>query len=68
MVFIVVMYVLMGAMVAGLLGVGVSHSEAGAGVAAVAGGALGGAFAVWRIRRTSEDERDKGKPADDSGC
>ncbi len=66
--FIVVMYVLMGAMVAGLLGVGVSHSEVGTGVAALAGGALGGAFAVWRIRRTSEGERGKGKPADGSGC
>ncbi|MEW2391062.1 hypothetical protein AB0933_22180 [Streptomyces venezuelae] len=60
--FIVVMYALIGAMVADLLVVGLSHSEVGAGVASLAGGALGGAFAVWRVRRGSE-----GAPADDGG-
>jgi positive regulator of sigma E activity len=60
--FIVVMYVLIGAMVTGLLAAGLLQSEVGASVAAVVGAALGAAFGVWRIRRTPEEER-----ADDGG-
>ncbi|MFD0023148.1 hypothetical protein [Streptomyces sp. NPDC058382] len=60
--FIVVMYLLVGATLAGLLVAGLSHSDVGGGVAALVGGVLGAAFAAWRIRRTPEDER-----ADDGG-
>lgn len=60
--FIVFMYLLIGAMLAGLLVTVLSHSDVGGGVAALVGGALGAAFGVWRIRRTPEDER-----ADDGG-
>ncbi|MEV8321226.1 hypothetical protein AB0Q95_44470 [Streptomyces sp. NPDC059900] len=60
--FIVVMYVLVGAMVGGVFGAGFARSELWGGVAALVGGALGAGFAVWRIRRTPEEERE-----DDSG-
>ncbi|MFH8469164.1 hypothetical protein [Streptomyces sp. NPDC017991] len=51
------MYLLIGALLAGLLGTGLSGSAVWAGAAAVAGGALGAVFGVWRLRRTPEDER-----------
>ncbi|MEU6763817.1 hypothetical protein ABZ916_14995 [Streptomyces sp. NPDC046853] len=60
--FIVVMYLMAGALVAGLLVVGFSRSDLWGGVAALVGGALGAGFAAWRIRRTPEEERE-----DDNG-
>lgn len=60
--FIVVMYTLVGATVAGLLAAVLSHNSAAEVVAGLLGGALGAALALWRIRRTPEEER-----ADDGG-
>ncbi|MGW6054316.1 hypothetical protein [Streptomyces sp. NPDC055189] len=60
--FIVFMYLLAGALLAGLLVTGISRSDLAGGAAALAGGALGAGFAVWRIRRTPEEERE-----DDNG-
>lgn len=60
--FIVVMYLLVGATLAGLLAAGFVHSDVGGGVTALVGAGLGVAFASWRIRRTPESER-----ADDGG-
>lgn len=54
---------LIGAALAALVGAGVWRSEVGAGVAARTGGVLGGAFAVWRIRRPPEG----GRVEDDGG-
>lgn len=60
--FIVLMYLLIGALLAGLFFAGLSRGDLGGGVAALVGAVLGAAFGVWRIRRTPEDER-----ADDGG-
>ncbi|MFD5143015.1 hypothetical protein [Streptomyces sp. NPDC058401] len=56
--FIIVMYVMLGALLTGLLVAGFSDGNVGKGVAVVVGGALGAAFGVWRIRRTPENERE----------
>ncbi|MGW5399397.1 hypothetical protein [Streptomyces sp. NPDC003952] len=57
--FVIVMYVMLGALPAGLLGAGFSDgSNVGQGVAVAVGGALGAAFGAWRIRRTPESERE----------
>jgi len=55
--FIVIMYALLGVLAACLIVAGFSGSDTVAGVAAAMGGALGGVLAVWRIRRTPEEER-----------
>lgn len=55
--FIVFMYLLIGALLAGLLVAVFSGSEVGTGVAALVGGGLGAAFGVWRLHRTPEEER-----------
>ncbi|MES5823257.1 hypothetical protein [Streptomyces sp. RG80] len=55
--FIVVMYLLLGALLAGLAVAGFSGSDAGVGVAAGAGAVLGAVFGGWRIHRTPEGER-----------
>ncbi|MFK0170522.1 hypothetical protein ACIQU5_17090 [Streptomyces sp. NPDC090306] len=58
--FIVLMYLMIGALAAALLVAGLSGSDMWGVVAAVAGGALGAGFGVWRIRSTPEDERGDG--------
>ncbi|MFJ5998749.1 hypothetical protein [Streptomyces sp. NPDC092370] len=55
--FIVVMYLLVGALLVGLLAAALSPSGMWSGAAALTGGALGAGFGVWRLRRTPEDER-----------
>ena len=55
--FIAVMYLLTGALLAGLLAAALSPSGVWAGVAALMGGALGVGFGAWRLRQTPEDER-----------
>ncbi|MFF8478642.1 hypothetical protein [Streptomyces sp. NPDC015414] len=55
--FIVVMYLLIGALLAGLLVAGLSGNDVWAGVAALVGGVLGAVFGLWCLRRTPEDER-----------
>ncbi|MER7577328.1 hypothetical protein [Streptomyces sp. NPDC126514] len=60
--FIVVMYLLIGALVVGALAAGLLQSEVGASVAAGVGAVLGAALGVWRIRCTPKEER-----ADDGG-
>ncbi|MFF7311595.1 hypothetical protein [Streptomyces sp. NPDC008137] len=55
--FIVVMYLLVGALLVGLLAAALSLSGVWSGAAALMGGALGAGFGVWRLRRKPEDER-----------
>ncbi|WP_338692670.1 hypothetical protein V2W30_00590 [Streptomyces sp. Q6] len=55
--FIVLMYVLIGALLAGLIGAVLAGGGLGGTLAAVAGGLLGAAFAAWQIRRTPAAER-----------
>lgn len=55
--FIVFMYLLVGALLAGLLAAALSPSGVWAGAAALMGGALGAGFGVWRLRRTPKNER-----------
>lgn len=55
--FIVLMYLLIGALLAGLLAAGLADSDVWAGGAALVGGAIGAAFGVWRLRRTPKNER-----------
>lgn len=55
--FIAVMYLLIGALLAGLLAAALSPSGVWAGAAALMGGALGVGFDAWRLRQTPEDER-----------
>lgn len=55
--FIAVMYLLIGALLAGLLAAAISPSGVWAGAAALMGGALGVGFGAWRLRQTPEDER-----------
>ncbi|WP_189594630.1 hypothetical protein [Streptomyces massasporeus] len=55
--FIVVMYLLVGALLVGLLATALSPSGMWSEAAVLMGGALGAGFGVWRLRRTSEDER-----------
>ena len=55
--FIVVMYLLLGALLAGLAVAGFSGSDMGVGVAAGVGAVLGAVFGGWRIHRTPESER-----------
>ncbi|MGW3356944.1 hypothetical protein ACWDFL_16210 [Streptomyces bungoensis] len=62
-VFILVMYSLLGALLAALIAAGLSRIDVRGSVAVVVGGALGAVFGVWRIRRTPKDER-----ADESGA
>ncbi|MEW1692950.1 hypothetical protein ACIQOF_33125 [Streptomyces sp. NPDC091265] len=52
------MYLLVGGTLAGLLAAGLTHSNVAEVAAGLLGGALGAAFAVWRIRRTPEHERE----------
>ncbi|WP_329343067.1 hypothetical protein OG866_42135 [Streptomyces sp. NBC_00663] len=52
--FIILMYLLLGALAAALIVAGFSGSDVMAGVAAVVGGASGAAFGVRRIRRAPE--------------
>ncbi|NUO42121.1 MAG: hypothetical protein HOV82_08780 [Streptomyces sp.] len=52
--FIVLMYLLLGALAAALIVAGFSGSDVMAGVAAVVGGVSGAAFGVRRIRRAEE--------------
>ncbi|MFI8209425.1 hypothetical protein [Streptomyces werraensis] len=55
--FIAVMYLLIGALLAGLLAAALSPSGVWVGAAALMGGALGVGFGAWRLRQTPEDER-----------
>ncbi|MEU5205365.1 hypothetical protein AB0H44_20990 [Streptomyces pseudogriseolus] len=55
--FIAVMYLLIGALLVGLLAAAISPSGVWAGAAALMGGALGVGFGAWRLRQTPEDER-----------
>ncbi|MFJ9729420.1 hypothetical protein ACIRP3_42490 [Streptomyces sp. NPDC101209] len=56
-VFIVVMYALMGALLSALSAAVLSPASAWGWAAAVVGGCFGAAFGMWRIRRTPEGER-----------
>ncbi|MGV9457165.1 hypothetical protein [Streptomyces sp. NPDC003635] len=51
------MYLLVGAMLAGLLAAALSASDTGGILAACGGGLLGAALGLWRIHRTPEEER-----------
>lgn len=55
--FIVLMYLMIGSMVAGLVVAGLVGEDVWAAAAAAVGGALGAGLGVWRIRSTPEDER-----------
>ncbi|MGW7262311.1 hypothetical protein [Streptomyces sp. NPDC054842] len=55
--FIVVMYLMVGALLAGLLVAALSAGDVWTRAAALIGGALGVGFGVWRLIRTPEDER-----------
>ncbi|MFI9833902.1 hypothetical protein ACIHIX_40165 [Streptomyces sp. NPDC051913] len=52
--FIVLMYLMLGALAAALIVAGFSGSDVTAGVTAVVGGVSGAAFGVRRIRRAEE--------------
>ena len=52
--FIVLMYLLLGALAAALIVAGFSGSDVMAGAAGVVGGVLGAGFGVRRIRRAQE--------------
>jgi hypothetical protein len=56
--FIIVMYLLLGALLAALIVAGFSGDDVIAGVAAVAGGTLGALTGVWQIRRSGEAGHD----------
>lgn len=61
--FIVVMYLLLGGLLASLAVAGFSGSDVGVGVAAGVGGLLGAVFGAWRIHRTPEGERADDNPS-----
>lgn len=56
-VFIVVMYSLLAALVAGLLAAGFARSDVWRSLIVVVGVTLGAVFGVWRVRRAPEAER-----------
>ncbi|MER6678497.1 hypothetical protein [Streptomyces sp. NPDC000983] len=61
--FIVVMYLMVAALLAGITVSAFSDSGVAVGSAACAGGVLGAAAGVWRVHRTPEEERaDEGTP------
>ncbi|CAM5483509.1 hypothetical protein GCM10010329_67800 [Streptomyces spiroverticillatus] len=56
--FIVVVHAMVGVFVTGLVVSLLTTSTVVQGAGVLVGGALGAAFAAWRIRRTPEEERE----------